>query len=79
MNRDELLTKLQDIFTDVFGNENIVLCETTNPNDIEEWDSLTHISILAAIQDEFSVSFGIDEIISMKNVGDMLDAIERKM
>lgn len=79
MSREELLEKLEGIFTDVFGDESIKINEETNANDIEAWDSLTNISILAAVQDEFSVTFEMDEIVSMKNVGEMLDAILGKM
>lgn len=79
MNRDELLNKLQEIFTDVFGDDDICIKEDTSAEDIEAWDSITNISILAAVQDEFSVIFEMDEIISMKNVGEMIDSIMRKL
>lgn len=79
MSREELLKKLQTIFADVFDDDDIQIDESTNAESIEEWDSLTNINILAAIQDEFSVSFDIDEIVSMKNVGEMIDAILRKL
>ena len=79
MSREEILVILREIFFDVFGNENIDINDSTSADDIEEWDSLTNISILAAVQDEFSVSFEIDEIVSMKNVGEMLDAILGKV
>jgi len=79
MNRSIILKKLQKIFHDVFEDDTIILNENTNPFDIEAWDSLTHISILAAIQDEFSVSFDMSEIIAMKNIGDILNAIEGKL
>ena len=76
---DNLMKKLEVIFRDVFDDDSICLTESTNAKDIEEWDSLTHISILASIQDEIGVSFDMDEIIAMKNVGDMMKAIEGKL
>lgn len=79
MSREELKYKLQEIFADVFADENIVINESTSAKNIEAWDSLTNINILAAIQDEFMVSFEIEEIVSMKNVGDMLDAVLGKL
>ena len=79
MERAELLKTLEEIFQDVFGDENLTIREDMNSNDIEEWDSLTHISILAAVQDEFGISFVMDEIVAMKNVGDMVSAIEEKL
>ena len=79
MDNNELMHKLEEIFYDVFENDSIILTAETNANDIEEWDSLAHISILAAVQDEFGVRFDMDEIINMKNVGDIINAIKRKM
>ena len=76
---DNLMKKMEVIFRDVFDDDSICLTESTNAKDIEEWDSLTHISILASVQDEIGVSFDMDEIIAMKNVGDMMKAIEGKL
>lgn len=71
--------RLESIFRDIFGDDTICLTAETNAEDIEGWDSLKHISIMAAIQDEFSVSFDMDEIMKMNNVGEMADAIEGKL
>ena len=79
MIREEVMSKLQDIFVDVFDDENVVVSDTTSAVDIEGWDSLAHINILAAVQDEFKISFDLDEIVVMNNVGEMLDAIIKKM
>lgn len=79
MVKEEILKKLQEIFMDVFADQNISLDENTNANDIEGWDSLTHITILEAVQDEYGITFELDEIIEMQNVGDMIDAISRKI
>lgn len=79
MTREELKNKLREIFADVFDVEDIDITEDTNAEDILAWDSLTHISILAAVQDEFSVAFDMDEVVAMKNVGDILDAVLKKM
>ena len=78
MKTENLLIKLQEIFADIFEDDSITIDETTSAKDIEAWDSLANISILAAVQDEFSVAFSIDEIVAMKNVGDIIEAIRRK-
>lgn len=78
MDKKEVLKKLESIFADVFANDDILLNEDTSANDIEDWDSLTHIIILEAIQDEYGVKFDLDEIIEMKTVGDMINAIINK-
>ena len=79
MAREDLLAKLQDIFVDVFDDEAIAITEDSSADDIEEWDSFMHISILAAVQTEFDIKFGVEEIAAMKNIHDMLDAIEGKL
>ena len=79
MNRTEILEKLNEVFHDVFDNNDIVVTEQTNANDIEEWDSLIHITLISAGEDEFDVSFDMKTVVSMKNVGDMIDAIEEQI
>ena len=78
MKREEIIKKLEEIFSDLFDEE-MTLSEKTSPADIDEWDSLMQISILAAVQDEFDVRFEIDEIVAMKNVGDIISAIEEML
>lgn len=79
MNRTEILEKLNEVFHGVFDNNDIVVTEQTNANDIEEWDSLIHITLISAVEDEFDVSFDMKTVVSMKNVGDMIDAIEEQI
>ena len=76
---ENITRELESIFRDVFDDESIELNRETCSENIDEWDSLMHITLLAAIQDEFSIQFNIDEITSMKKVGDMIDAIEGKL
>ncbi len=78
MEETRLLDRLQMIFRDVFGDENLNITNGTNANDIENWDSFMHITLLAAVQDEFTVEFSMDEIIEMKNAGDMIRLIKEK-
>lgn len=73
-----IINRIQDIFRDIFDDESLEINESTNAEDIEEWDSLIHITILQTVQDEFGIEFSIDEITEMKNVGDMIKAINQK-
>ena len=77
--RDELLNKLKYIFRDVFGDEELDLSEETCSESIVAWDSLAQISILAAVQDEFKVTFDMEEIVAMNSVKSIIDAIEGKI
>ena len=79
MKETKFLDRLQMIFRDVFGDENINITNKTNANDIENWDSFMHITLLAAVQDEFSVEFPMEEIIEIKNAGDMVQLLKEKL
>lgn len=57
MEKTEILVKVQDIFRDVLDNEEIVLNNDTSADDIEEWDSLSHIQLIVAIEKHFKIKF----------------------
>lgn len=78
MEKETVMQIVEEIFQDVFDDKNLVLSETTNANDIEGWDSLTHITILEAVQDEFGIQFSLDEMIELNDVGKMVEAIVRE-
>lgn len=79
MTESEIKTRLKDIFVDVLDISAIELDRKTTASDIDEWDSLAHISLLVAIEKEFGIKFELTEIKNLQNVGDMLDLIARKM
>lgn len=78
MEKTEILLKVQDIFRDLLDDESIVLIAETSANDVEGWDSLTHIQLIVAIEKSFKVKFSSREILSWKNVGEMIDCIALK-
>lgn len=78
MEKNEIMAEVQEIFRDVLDNEDIVLAPETMADDIEEWDSLTHIQLIVAIEKHFKVKFTSKEILSWKNVGEMIDCIGTK-
>jgi len=78
MTATEILTQLQEIFCDTLDIANIALEQTTTSDDIEEWDSLSHIQLVVAIEKYFGVKFTSEEILEWQNVGDMVKNIEEK-
>lgn len=78
MEKNEFFTKVQDIFRDVLDNEEIVLTPATTADDIEEWDSLSHIQLIVAIEKMFKIKFTSKEILSWNNVGEMIECIAGK-
>ena len=78
MEKNEILSRLEEVFRDVLDNEDIELTEATTADDIEEWDSLSHIQLIVAIEKAFNVKFTSKEILSWKNVGELADCIQGK-
>jgi len=72
----ELLTP---IFRQVFDDGSIVLTRETTADDIDAWDSLSHINLVAAVEMSFKVRFALGELQSLKNVGHLVDLIDKKM
>lgn len=78
MEKKQILEEVQEIFRDVLDNEDIELANETVADDIEEWDSLSHIQLIVAIEKHFKIKFTSKEILSWKNVGEMIDCISTK-
>ena len=78
MDKNQILEEVQAIFREVLDNEEIVLASETTADDIEEWDSLTHIQLIVAIEKHFKIRFTSREILSWQNVGQLIDSIAAK-
>lgn len=78
MERTELLNQINEIFVETLDDEGLILQETTTANDVEDWDSLTHIMLVVAVEKKFKVKFTSKEILSWQNVGEMMDCILTK-
>ena len=77
MTRQEILEQVTQIIRDEFEDDEIeVTCETTAA-DVEDWDSLAHISLIHEIEKNFDIKFTLGEIQDFKNVGEMIDSIEK--
>jgi acyl carrier protein len=79
MEREEILKKVNDIFIDILDNEEVKLSSSTTADDVEGWDSLTHIQLVVAIEKQFRIRFTSKEIQSWKNIGEMTDCIVAKV
>lgn len=79
MEKNEILAKLQEIFCDVFDNEEIVVTIDTVAEDIDEWDSLGHVQLAKELEKEFNIKLTAKEIMSWDNVGEMIDSIQEKI
>ena len=79
MNKGKIIDKIQDIFRDIFDDCDLVINDSTSSEDIEDWDSLSQISLVTAIENEFEVKFTIEEFMSLKNVGEMIALLVNKL
>lgn len=72
-----ILEKVTNIFREIFADEMLELTVATTPEDIEEWDSLSHIQIVEEIEKSFGIKLQLDDVFQVKNVGDFINIIER--
>lgn len=72
------LEELTPIFRQVFDDTGIELTRNLTADDIDDWDSLTHMNLVMAVELQFKVKFALGELQALKNVGDMLDLINKK-
>lgn len=77
MDMNEIFEAVQEIFRDNFDDEELVITRETNSDDIEDWDSLEQINLLTAMEKKFGLKFKLEDVRGLKNVGDLLDLIER--
>ena len=75
MEKEKVLPRLTEVFRDIFDDSKLVINDSTTSNDIDEWDSIEHINLVGAVEEEFSMRFKMKEVSGMKNVGEMIDII----
>ncbi len=79
MSRDEIYEKLNEVFRDVFDDDTITVNDQTTADDIEDWDSLEHINLMVEVEYAFGIKFNMGEINKMKNVGELVDIIQKRI
>lgn len=79
MDKELAFEKVQEIFRDIFDDQDLVIKDSTSSNDIEDWDSLNHINLVVAIEKEFKIKFNFTELTGLKDVGAMINLILDKL
>ena len=74
-----LLKEIQGIFRGVFDQPDLIIHRDSNAKTVEDWDSLTHVHLITAIERRYKVKFALGELQDFTNVGDILTALERKL
>ncbi len=78
MTEAEIYKKLEAIFRDVFDDEELKISKDTTAEDIEDWDSLAHITLVVAIENEFNFKLTLSELQGLQNVGDIVYLISKQ-
>lgn len=79
MERNDILARVEEIFRDELELDELELTDETTADDVEEWDSLSHIQLVVALEKDFGIKFSSREILSWDNVGDLVDCIQKKL
>lgn len=75
---EDIINRLNKIFRQVFEDNSIQVAREMTANDVEKWDSLSHLTMIAEVEKEFGIKFKLKELVSMKNVGDLINNIAAK-
>lgn len=70
---------LQSIFREVFDDDDIELSPEMTANDVDGWDSLSHVNLIVSIESQFNIKFSQKELLTFKKVGDLMASIEKKI
>jgi acyl carrier protein len=79
MTKELVFGKVQEIFRDIFDDDKLVIQDSTNSSDIDDWDSLNHINLVVAIENELGIKFDLGELSSLKDVASMIELILIKL
>lgn len=77
--REELLEEIQGAFRKVLNNPTLTIDGNSSAQDVNGWDSLTHVMIISEIEKQFKIRFSIKEMLSWKTVGNMIDSLQAKV
>ncbi len=76
---DDILARLQPVFKDVFEDASLTVGRESSALNVDGWDSLAHVNLIAAVEESFGVRFALGELEELQCVGDMVDLIARKL
>jgi acyl carrier protein len=79
MTESEILERLTTVFRAIFDDPKLVISDATTADDVADWDSISHVNLIAAVEKSFNVSFKIKEIKSLANVGDFVQLIATRV
>ena len=79
MEKAEIVKELTPVFRKVFDNNTLELTDELSALDVENWDSLSHMLLIAGVENKFAIKFKLKDLNKMANVGDMIAVISSKL
>jgi len=79
MTHPEIMSRLRSIFRELFNDDSLNITEATTADDIDGWDSIAHVNLIVAIEQEFGIAVPLGELEGLKNVGHMAALIDDKI
>ncbi len=79
MNKEDIFSKIKEAFIAVLEHDNFQLSEETTANDVDGWESITHMMIITEIEKSFGIKFKLMDLMNMNNVGDLVRTIESEL
>ena len=79
MKREQIISELQEIFRKVLGVKDLEISNDLTADDVDTWDSLSHMLLITEIEDHFGIKFRLRELNKMKNVGALIDIVGTKL
>ena len=73
-----LIIQLQEIFREVFDNQNLTITENTSPDEIDDWDSFNHVKLILSLEETFDIKFDVEEVMELNKVCDIISAVKNK-
>ncbi|WP_298555599.1 acyl carrier protein [uncultured Algibacter sp.] len=79
MNKEDILRSINQSFIKVLEHDNFKLTESTTANDVDGWESVTHMMIITDIENTLNIKFKLMDLMGMNNVGDLIDTIKKEI
>ncbi|TSE05006.1 MULTISPECIES: acyl carrier protein [Aquimarina] len=79
MNKEEIFSKVKEAFVTVLEHDNFQLTDTTTADDVDGWESITHMMIISEVEKSFGIKFKLMDLMNMNNVGDLIRTIESEL
>ena len=79
MTQQEIISSIQELMRNFFKNDALTISMATSANDIDDWDSLNHMTLISEIEKKFNVQFEFFEIMNFENIGELVNSIQTKL